>query len=107
MIELNLLIAGHFLADIGLQPDWVLKEKYKVFKTQLGTIALFGHASIHWLVAYMIAAYLGFADPYIVANIIGGTHFFIDVGKIKGRYGVFADQILHYLVIILCVLWFV
>ena len=60
MNDLILLLSGHFLADIGFQPNWVLKEKYWVFKTQLGTVALIGHAFIHFLVAYFIATYLGF-----------------------------------------------
>ena len=107
MIEFSLLLAGHFLADIGLQPDWVLKQKYNVGKTQLGTIALIGHAFIHFLVAYFIATHLGFTHAYSLALVIGVTHFIIDLGKIKGRYGVLTDQIFHFAVIVGVVLWFV
>ena len=102
MDNIIIIIAGHYLADIGLQPHWVLKEKYKVFKTQLGTVALIGHASIHFLVAYFIGTYLGFNQAYSLALFIGITHFIIDLGKIKGKYGVFADQILHLIAIVFC-----
>lgn len=103
-MEFSLLLAGHFLADIGLQPDWVLKEKFKL--TRLGVVALIGHCYIHFLVIFIIAFCVGFVDFYFLALLVGVTHFVIDLGKIRGKYGVFTDQLLHYAVIVFCVIWF-
>lgn len=93
-----ILLSSHFLADFPLQPKWMLDAKYDVFKTQLGTLSLFAHALIHALVLATIASVLGY-DFEFVFFLVGITHFFIDLGKIKGLYGVFVDQILHFLVL--------
>ena len=80
------------------------KEKLNVFKTQLGTLALFAHAFIHALVLGTAAYLLGY-DFNTFFFVVGITHFLIDLGKIKGKYGVLVDQVLHYLVIGGLLLW--
>lgn len=98
-----LLLSAHFLADFPLQGEWMAKEKYKVFKTQLGTLALIGHAFIHALVLGVAGSLLGL-DFTTVFLLVGGTHFFIDLGKIKGYYDAFVDQLLHFVVLLICLL---
>lgn len=99
-----ILLSAHFLADFPLQGEWMAKEKYNVFKTPIGTIALFAHAFIHALVLGTIACSLGYNFELFFWTV-GVTHFFIDYGKIKEKYGVYEDQLLHCLVLLLLILY--
>ena len=102
-MDFLILVSAHFLADFPLQGEWMAKEKYSVFKTQLGTVALFAHAFIQALIVGIIAWLLGY-DFYTFFLVVGVTHFLIDLGKIKGKYGVLTDQLLHYAVLIVLIL---
>lgn len=126
MIELFLLlIAGHYLADFGLQPDFVAKMKSRVFFEAMGFHCLTAHAMIHGLVAAAVAGVLGYGwlMPFVVVAI---THWLIDFGKAwdgwpdawritqgakqsgkpdaRGLYGINADQALHIFVLIIVAL---
>jgi Protein of unknown function (DUF3307) len=120
MIELLLLlIAGHYLADFPLQPDFVAKQKSRVFFESIGFHCLTAHAMIQGLVAAAIAGALDYPwlMPFVVVAI---THWLIDFGKAwdgwpdnwrltqgakwagkpdaRGLYGINVDQALHGLV---------
>lgn len=99
-------MAGHFLADFPLQPEHMLRDKKLAFQTSLGTLTLLAHAAVHFLVSLTLLSILGAQEAYLAALGIGATHFLIDAGKIRGHYGVMADQLLHYVVLALVVLYF-
>src|SRR5262245_4899463 len=119
---LLLLIAGHYLADFPLQPDFVAKMKSRVFFESIGFHCLTAHAMIHGLVAAAVASVLGYAwlMPFLVVAI---THWLIDFSKAwdgwpdnwritqgakwsgkpdaRGLYGINVDQALHMLVLLI------
>ena len=100
------LLAGHFVSDFPLQQKYMLEDKQKAFVTSLGTLTLLSHAMTHALVIGGLAALQGVTGYFPLGIVIGVTHFFIDLGKIRHRYGVMTDQMLHYLVILFSVLFF-
>ena len=100
------LLAGHFISDFPLQQKYMLEDKQKAFVTSLGTLTLISHAMTHALVIGGLAALQGVTGYFPLGVVIGATHFFIDLGKIRHRYGVMTDQVLHYFVILLCVFYF-
>lgn len=100
MESLIILLSGHFLADFTLQPKYMIEDKYRAFTTWLGTLTLLAHAITHGMILGYLALFVGMADPFTIGLIVGVTHFFIDLGKIKGRYGVMTDQVAHWLVIL-------
>lgn len=124
----NLIIfwAGHYLADFPLQPAFVAEKKGLVFIESIGFHCLTAHASIHGLVAGLIAHQLGYVDWFTFGLIVGVTHWLIDFGKssklidnkfphtkgarnsyqTQGLYGINVDQFLHLVVMTLCV-WFI
>lgn len=98
-MNILVLLSAHFLADIALQPWWVIREKTQL--TELGWIALIGHSFVQALVVGTAGMLLG-CDFTVFFLSVGITHFLIDLGKIRGIYGATIDQILHFLV--LCML---
>jgi hypothetical protein len=118
---LTLLLAGHYLADFPLQPDFVAKMKSRVFFESIGFHCLTAHAMIHGLVAAAVLAALGY--PWLAPFwIVAGTHWVIDFGKAwdgwpdnwritqgarwsgkpdaRGLYGINVDQALHVVVLV-------
>jgi hypothetical protein len=115
---LLMLIAGHYLADFALQPQYMAEKKQLVFIEPIGFHALTAHAFIHALVAGLISS------NFIVAIAVGITHWLIDFGRgskllddefphtkgsrnveqSHGLYGIHLDQALHVLVIYICVI---
>jgi len=118
---LMLLWAGHYLADFPLQPDFVAKNKGKVFVEAIGFHCLTAHAFIHGLVAAGVAVALGYGwlVPFVV---VAASHWIIDFGKswerwpenwritdaarwagnpdAGGLYGINVDQALHFAVMV-------
>jgi hypothetical protein len=103
------LVAGHYLADFGLQTQFMALSKAKVFLEPEGFHALTAHAAIHGLVAGLLSG------SFEAALIVAVTHWFIDFGKAsewlmsklsrKGElYSINVDQFLHISVILLVVL---
>lgn len=97
---LCLLTLGHYLADFALQNNFVAQQKTYAGRTAMGNHALVAHCAHHALVAAVAAWVLG-CDPVIAGVAIGGTHLAIDLGKIRGMYGINTDQVFH-LVAIVC-----
>ena len=120
------LLAGHYLADFPLQPDFVAKQKGRVFIEAIGFHCLTAHAMIHALVAGELAAQLGH-DWQWPAVIVGVSHWLIDFGKswerwpedwritqgakwsgnpnARGLYGINVDQGLHMSVLLGLTFW--
>lgn len=105
MQEALILLAGHFLCDFPLQHRMMLEDKYQALKTTLGTLTLTAHAATHGLILGGLTALLGHQTWMIVGLVVFASHWLIDLGKIRGRYGVLADQVLHYAVILVLTLW--
>lgn len=117
--------AGHYLADFPLQPAFVAEKKGLCFVESIGFHCLTAHAFIHGLVAGTIAQNLGFTDWFLFGLIVGVTHWLIDFGKSsvliddrfphtkgarnqyqkQGFFGINGDQLLHFTVILLCILF--
>lgn len=119
---LLLLIAGHYLADFPLQPDFVAKQKSRVFFESIGFHCMTAHAMIHGLVAAAVSGVLGHSWllPFVVVAV---THWLIDFGKAwdgwpdnwritqgakwsgkpdaRGLYGINVDQVLHVAVLVI------
>ena len=112
-----LFLAGHYLADFPLQPEFVAKFKGLAFKESIGFHCLTSHAAVHGLVAGIIAAYAGFG-PWVALGVVAFlVHWAIDFGKSSvflddrfphtrgarkgpqkvGLYGINIDQSLHVL----------
>ncbi len=99
------LVAGHYLADFGLQSQYMAENKRLVFIEAVGFHSLTAHAFIHALVAGVLSG------SFVAALIIGLTHWLIDFGsaaeilrkssngKKGGLYSLNTDQALHIFVI--------
>lgn len=114
-----LLLAGHYLADFALQPQFMAEKKRLVFIESWGFHNLTAHAFIHGLTAGLLSQRLS------IAIIVGITHWIIDFGKASqllddkfphtkgarsgeqahGLYGINIDQALHIAVLILAVVF--
>ena len=94
------LVAGHYLADYGLQSDFMVKQKENALKTAMGFHALMAHAAIQGLVAGLLS------HNFTIGVIVAMTHWLIDLGRgAKGWYGINIDQLLHILVILFAVIF--
>jgi hypothetical protein len=104
---LLLLIAGHYLADFGLQNDFVAKMKGKAYIDPIGIHCLTAHGWIHGLTTAAVCLTLGY-DWVVPFGIVTGSHILIDFGKSwegwaehtgkpagQGLYGIHVDQALH------------
>lgn len=103
------LLAGHYLADFGLQTKHMVEKKGLVFIDPMGFHALTAHAFIHALLAGLLSG------SFAAAVVVGVTHWLIDFGKASvwlqaqlklkhPPYGIHLDQLLHISVIALVVL---
>ena len=95
------LILAHLLGDFLLQPtSWVADKERKKERS----IYLYFHILIH---SVLVLILLWDLQLCWIAAIIGVTHFFIDLAKLRlqtpknKRTWFFADQLLHILVIVL------
>lgn len=95
------LILAHLLGDFLLQPtSWVADKERKKERS----IYLYFHILIHIVLVLILLWNL---QLWWIAAIIGVTHFFIDLAKLRlqtpknKRTWFFADQLLHILVIVL------
>lgn len=99
------LLLAHFIADYPLQPNWIVRNKTRLW-------ALLLHVSIHLVVMLaIVGAARAQVWPYLLALAV--IHFWIDVGKntiyrlrpkwVVGPYLV--DQACHYLSIGLVSAW--
>lgn len=68
--------------------------------------SLLAHAVIQGGCAALIAGLLGY-PVLAVGLIVGITHFWIDWGKILGKWGLAGDQFLHLFIMGLLGCWFV
>ena len=109
------LLAGHYLADYGLQSRYVAEKKALAFIEAEGFYALTAHAAIHGLVAGLITHH------FWVMLLVAATHWLIDFGKASallsdkyphtkgarkhgqktGLYGINIDQALHIIVLLI------
>jgi len=104
------LLAGHYLADFGLQTQYMVEKKGLIFIESMGFHALTGHAAIHALIAGAISG------SFAAGVVVGVTHWLIDFGKSSvwlsrrfrghsnGLYAINIDQLLHVLVLAYVVL---
>lgn len=86
------LIAGHALADFGLQSDWVATNKNpNLNRTSVNWYyVMLAHSLIHGIVvAWFTSPVLGVAET--------AAHFIIDCGKCDNKYDIHMDQLLHVL----------
>lgn len=125
ILTLLLFWAGHYLADFPLQPAFVAEKKGLCFVESIGFHCLTAHAFIHGLTAFAIASQLHNPHAILFGLIVGITHWLIDFGKSNvmlndrfphtkgarnqyqkvGLYGINVDQALHFIVILLCVIF--
>lgn len=97
------LFFGHLVADFMLQPQQLIRWKYKSWRG----VAM--HAFIHWLFYLLIfLPYLPDGKVLLVLFAVGATHFVIDLLKIRGEarsqnylFFFLADQACHLGVILL------
>lgn len=107
------LIAGHYLADYGLQTQFMNEIKPKIFIDPAAIHALTAHAAIHGLIIGLLSSSL------TVGIVIFVTHWIIDfvrsselvidffvknniIDKKRPRlFGIHLDQSLHIAVIVL------
>lgn len=102
------LLAGHYLADFGLQSRYMAESKKLIFIEAIGFHALTAHAFIHALIAGLLSS------SFTVGAFVGITHWIIDMrastwlnqklGRKQDLFGIHLDQLLHIAVIALVVL---
>lgn len=109
MIELGIkFLLAHLLGDFVLQPSsWVENKKRK----KIGSKYLYYHIGVHVL---LLLAVTGFDLAYLQGIIIVAiTHFLIDCSKLyletsrNGKILFFADQLLHIVVLMASVCYYV
>ena len=93
------ILGLHFIADAGLQPDWILKRKYDNW------FVLFEHSMIYATVVGLGFLFLS-NFSWSTFFILLFSHYLIDLWKIKHskdplakRY-LYIDQLVHALVLI-------
>jgi len=91
--ELIKLIWVHALADFALQPEAMALGKGRKTNPLKGIVPwgywLTSHSMIQGLGVYVVTGSLALGIAETVA------HWFIDLGKCEGWYGIHADQLLH------------
>jgi hypothetical protein len=83
-----LLLVGHAIADSVLQPEWLSQRKYDP-DPDVASTALLIHGAVH---ALPVALVTGLPMLALVELFV---HPLIDVGKSRGWYGMWSDQLLH------------
>lgn len=110
MMDIQLLltlIAGHYLADYGLQSRYVAENKGKIFIMPDAFHALTAHAAIHGLVIGLLAgsfnAGLSVAITHWVIDFSRSSEWLMKKLSIKRdrTFSIHIDQVLHVLMIIL------
>jgi len=97
------LIAGHAVADFALQTRWMTVAKNQHSSLNLEAevvwpIALSAHGLIHGAAVALVTG------STLLGVLEAGSHVVIDYAKSDGRFGLYADQILH----VLCkVIWLI
>lgn len=114
------LLAGHYLADYGLQTSHMATLKAKALVEAGGTHILTAHAAIHGLIAGLIT------QNFMAGVIVAASHWLIDFckaselitdrfphtkgarqhGQTVGLYGINVDQSLH-ITVLAIVVWLV
>ena len=90
----SLLLFGHLVADLWLQPERLAKAKR--LRGKKGVLALGIHGSAHGMLTGLILL-----SP-LAATLETMAHAMIDRGKCRGFYGTLPDQAAH---ILAKVLW--
>ena len=88
ILMIFLLLAGHFIADVVLQPKWLSRDK-RHEDLQIRWAALGLHGSIHGF-AVLVVTY----SP-VLAFVELVAHMAIDRGKARGLLSKEVDQLLH------------
>lgn len=97
------LLAGHFMADVILQPENIAKNKNRRSiptgydpkihgpRQTVWPYFLMAHASCHGIMVMLATGRweLGVAETF--------CHALIDFGKCENKYGIHVDQLLHFL----------
>ena len=103
MGKLLALLMGHAIADFALQSDWMAKHKHPWRPIDLSTVppgqtpqriwpyVLGAHGLIHGAAVYAVTNRweLGLAETIL--------HCLIDSGKCANKYGIHADQFMHFI----------
>lgn len=95
---LGLLMIGHAIGDVALQPGWLAIAKRPGGDAWLDwPSALGGHAAIHGLLAGDMLIFAGVpamaAVPFILAETM--AHGLADFAKCRGAIGMKTDQAIH------------
>lgn len=85
---LTLLLAGHAVADSYLQPSWLSQRKYDG-DLAVRLRALLMHGAVHALPVSLATG----VPLLALAELV--IHPAIDLGKSRGWYGMWSDQVLH------------
>jgi hypothetical protein len=88
------LVAGHYLADFALQTQFMAEKKAKAFIEPIGFHVLMAHAAIHGLIDFGKASDL-------IDNRFPHTAGARKFGQTHGLYGIYLDQTLHILVLLI------
>ena len=97
MINLLLLLSCHFIGDFPFQGDWISANKGKSWEI------LFYHCAIY-VATFIIFGYIGWR----FALVLFVSHFIIDTMKARWKIikPIWIDQILHFAIILICMITF-
>jgi len=87
-------LAGHYLGDYSLQNDYM--ASYKRFDTYV----LFAHAMCWVSVISIALMYFNILTPAKFAFLVTG-HFVVDFLKTKDVFGIYIDQLLHVIQVVI------
>lgn len=103
MLEIfALLLIGHFVADYPLQGDFIAQNKSPwrpidmsrvppgQRPTKIWPYVLTAHGATHGAAVYLVTGSVALALAETIA------HMLIDTGKCANRYGIHADQWMHF-----------
>lgn len=101
-LVLSLLVLAHFLGDFVFQTEYIAKNKDPANTSfGLASYMLFVHSFIHAGLILLLTASLKLSIIMLV------THFIIDILKVCKVINYFFDQALHFLVILVILLFYI
>ena len=96
-------LAGHFIGDFPFQSEWMVIEKGKSWEIN-GY-----HAAVYTASMFLVAQIGGIALSPLALLLFFVSHFLIDPLKARWKIikSIWIDQLLHFLVILLVLFYFI
>lgn len=94
MLQVVIVVAGHFMGDYGLQNNWMAVNKGKNW------YVLVAHAFVYSLTVWLCMEFASINVTLGGMLYLIGSHIVIDKVKCMGYTNEVGDQVCHYLVLL-------